>query len=99
MGSCYRYEESSENYNFKVKKIFSNGLCHLEFDKEDSVEDYDASVPEVLFHHSWMWMEDTLNIVPKLNVFKKQRGAPGGPDLVDMNIDDVKASSSLSSKP
>ena len=68
------------SYTFKVKKVFSNGLWHLQFDKENSKDDYDPTQPEVIFHHSWLWSEDTLSIIPKLNVFRKVRGAPGGPD-------------------
>ena len=77
-------------YTFKVKKFFSNGLWHLEFDKENGPDDYDPTQPEVIFHHSWLWSEDTLSIIPKLNVFKKVRGAPGGPDLTEMNTEDIK---------
>jgi hypothetical protein len=43
----------------------------------------------VIFHHTWLWSADTLSIIPNLNLFKKIRGAAGGPDLVTMDAKDI----------
>ena len=75
---------------FKVKQVFSNKNWHLEFDSESKPEDYDPAKAEVIFHHAWLWSSDTLSIIPKLNVFKKVRGAPGGPDLTQMDTSTIK---------
>ena len=45
-----------------------------------------------------MWSDDTLSIIPNLNTFKKSRGAPGGPNLTEMDTATIKVTRRVGSR-
>jgi hypothetical protein len=73
-------------------------MWHKKFDKSFDQEEYDINKPEIIFHHSWNWYSDTLSIVPEINLYKKRRGAPGGPNLVAMDIADIGCTKRIASR-
>ena len=83
---------------FTVKQVYSSKNWHLTYDKTSSAADYDPSKPEIIFHHAWMWSDDTLSIIPNLGTFKKCRGAPGGPNLTEMDTTSIKVTRRVGSR-
>ena len=74
---------------FSTKQIFSSLNWHKVFDQSYNEEDYEPTKPEIIFHHAWLWDKDTLQIIPDINLYRKRRGAPGGPGLLEMPISDI----------
>ena len=46
----------------------------------------------------WLGSQDTLQIIPDINLYRKKRGAPGGPGLIDMDISDIKCTRRVASR-
>ena len=91
-------KKALEANGFSTKQIFSSKMWHKKFDKSFNQEEYVIDKPEIICQHGWNWYSDTLSIVPEINLYRKRRGAPGGPNLITMNVADIGCSKRIASR-
>ena len=87
--------QALESLGLKLKHIISSRLWikSMDYHKLPSyiklTTDEEAKQGEVVFSHTYLFMQDQVLNIPKLNVYKKCRGAPSGAYLSDMTAEQV----------
>ena len=71
--AMHEVSSSMFKYDFHIKKVFTNLLWHLDEPDQLLPAEYLEDV-ETVFHHTWSFKVDMVNIAPLFNTHAKKRG-------------------------